>query len=56
MHQLMQEMFNNSKSSKLHYVSAREMVNMIRAAEAGKSGNPGDYRDYEISAPPRLSC
>lgn len=55
MHQAMQEMFNSTKDWKLHYVSAREMVNIIRAAEAGKTGNPGKYRDYEISVPPRLS-
>lgn len=31
---------------RIHYVSAREMVNMVHAAEDGKSGNPGEYRDY----------
>ena len=30
----------------LHFVSAREMVNVILAACDGKEGNPGDYRDY----------
>lgn len=33
-------------SPKLHYASAREMVNMIHAAEDGMKGNPGDYRNY----------
>jgi hypothetical protein len=32
----------------LHFVSAREMVNIIFAACAGRSGNPGDYRDYRF--------
>jgi hypothetical protein len=32
----------------LHFVSAREMVNMILAACDGKEGNPGDYRDYRL--------
>jgi hypothetical protein len=32
----------------LHFVSAREMVNIILAACDGKEGNPGDYRDYQL--------
>jgi hypothetical protein len=32
----------------LHFVSAREMVNMILAACDGREGNPGDYRDYRL--------
>lgn len=31
-----------------HYVTAREMFNVARAAMDGKSGNPSDFRDYEI--------
>ena len=30
----------------LHYATAREMVNIIHAAEDGMTGNPGDYRNY----------
>ncbi len=30
----------------LHFVTAREMVNILHAAEAGKEGDPGEYRDY----------
>jgi hypothetical protein len=30
----------------LHFVSAREMANIILAACDGRTGNPGDYRDY----------
>jgi len=30
----------------LHFVSAREMVNVILAACDGREGNPGDYRNY----------
>jgi hypothetical protein len=29
-----------------HYVTARELVNIVHAAEAGKTGNPADYRDF----------
>ena len=32
----------------LHFVSAREMVNIILAACDGRDGNPGDYRDYRF--------
>jgi hypothetical protein len=32
----------------LHFVSAREMVNVILAACDGKEGNPGEYRDYQL--------
>jgi len=32
----------------LHFVSAREMVNIIFAACDGKEGNPGEYRDYRL--------
>jgi hypothetical protein len=31
----------------LHYVTAREMVNIIHAAEDGKTGGPGAWRDYK---------
>ncbi len=36
----------SDKSPKLHYATAREMVNIIHAAEDGMTGNPGNYRDY----------
>ncbi len=32
----------------VHFVSAREMVNMILAACDGREGNPGEYRDYRF--------
>lgn len=35
----------------LHYVTAREMYNIIRAAEDGREGAPGAFRDYEVGAP-----
>jgi hypothetical protein len=33
----------------LHFVSARQMVNMILAACDGREGNPGDYREYRLT-------
>ena len=32
----------------IHFVTARQMVNMIWAACDGREGNPGDYRDYRL--------
>jgi len=32
----------------LHFVSAREMVNIALAACDGREGNPGSYRDYRL--------
>ena len=32
----------------LHYVSAREMYNIVKAAESGLNGNPHKYRDFSI--------
>ena len=36
----------------LHYVTAREMYNVARAAMAGETGNPNLYFDYVIPPPP----
>lgn len=33
---------------KPHFVTAREMVNIILAACDGREGNPGEYRDYRL--------
>lgn len=32
----------------LHYVTARELYNVIKAAEAGEEGDPGRFRDYAV--------
>jgi hypothetical protein len=37
---------------KLHYVTARETYNLIKAAEAGMTGEPNQYRDFVLSPPP----
>jgi hypothetical protein len=33
---------------KVHFATAREMVNMILAVCDGREGEPGDYRDYRL--------
>ncbi len=35
-----------AKNWRLHYVTARELVNIVHAAEDGHSGNAGEFRDY----------
>ncbi len=40
--------YNDGANYVLHYVSAREMYNIIKAAEAGEKGLPGQYRDFII--------
>jgi hypothetical protein len=44
--------YNDGRHWRLHYVTARELYNIIKAAEAGRTGDPSDYRDFAI-APPR---
>jgi hypothetical protein len=36
---------------RVHFVTAREMVNIVHAAEAGRTGNPGLYRDFRYNLP-----
>ena len=52
-HASLQERYNDGRAWSLHYASAREVYNMVRALEDGMPGSPGEYRDYEIR-PPRL--
>ncbi len=46
--------YNDGRNFALHYVSAREMYNIIKAAEAGVQGDPGKYRDYVVPPPSYL--
>lgn len=47
-----QNLRTDGKIAGFHYVSAREMYNIIKAAEAGLEGNPNEYRDFVILPPP----
>ncbi len=53
MHQYLTTHYNDGKRYRLHYVTAREAYNIVKAAEDGKTGNPNDYRDYLIPHPSR---
>lgn len=36
----------------VHFVTARELYNTVKAAEAGLTGNPQEYKDFCIGSPP----
>ena len=38
----------DQRSETIHFVTAREMVNIVLAACDGREGNPGEYRDYRL--------
>lgn len=48
MHARLASRYNDGKRFVLHYVTAREAYNIIKAAENGKTGDPGRYRDFVI--------
>ncbi len=52
MHRHLEQHYNDGERYVLHYVTAREMYNIAKAAEAGLAGNPHQYRDYRLPAPP----
>ncbi len=43
--------YNDGSNYVLHYVTAREMYNIIKAAEEGLDGDPNDYRDHVLPRP-----
>jgi hypothetical protein len=50
MRKFLQELVEGARerNETLHFVTAREMTNIILAACDGREGNPGDYRDYRF--------
>jgi hypothetical protein len=52
MHEHLQTICNGGSNFVLHYVTAREMFNLIKAAEAGQTGDPNQYRDFVLPPPP----
>jgi hypothetical protein len=58
MYDYLESHYNDGVRYRLHYVTAREFYNIVKAAEAGKEGNPNEYRDFEIPKPlnRRLYC
>ena len=43
--------YNDGENYVLHYVNSREMFNIVKAAEEGKTGDPNQYRDYILPRP-----
>jgi hypothetical protein len=52
LHHVLQARYNDGTRWALHYLTAREMYNVAIAAMAGRTGNPGDYRNYLLEPPP----
>ena len=50
----LEKAYNDGNRYILHYVSTRELYNIVKAAEAGESGNPDQYRDYILDKPGHL--
>jgi hypothetical protein len=46
--------YNDGVDYVLHYVTARESYNIVKAAEAGMSGDPDRYRDFVLPQPANL--
>ena len=55
LHEELAKKYDDGSAWKLHYVSAREMYNVARAAMDGKTGSPAGYFDYEIPPAPRVA-
>ncbi|MBC8876206.1 MAG: hypothetical protein H8E44_42815 [Planctomycetes bacterium] len=47
----MEDEYNDGGDYVLHYVTARELYNIVKAAEAGEAGDPEQYRDFRVSRP-----
>jgi len=54
LHSYLATRYNDGGEWALHYATARETYNIIKAAEAGETGNPNDYRNFLL--PPYQNC
>jgi len=53
MQRFLSEMMNTAERTgafRMHFATAREAFNIALAAVDGKSGDPGQYRDYRLKA------
>jgi hypothetical protein len=51
MHDYLEKTYNDGVNHVLHYVTAREVYNIVKAAEAGKQGDPAQWRDFILPPP-----
>lgn len=62
MYSALEQQYRDREGYALHYVTARELYNIIKAAENNRTGNPNLYRDYMIpryrthGALPKSTC
>ena len=54
-HQTLSDFAGAHPAFRFHYVTARELVNIVHAAEAGREGSPADYRDFRYASRLRTS-
>jgi hypothetical protein len=54
MYEYLASKYNDGQTHSMHFVSSREMYNIVKAAESGCKGSPNDYRDYLIPKPKGL--
>lgn len=52
MYQHLLKHYNDGQNAAVHFVSARELNNIARAAVAGEGSLPGDCRDWSVGRPP----
>lgn len=48
-HSFLELEYRDCDRYRLHYVTARELFNIVKAAESGKIGNPFDFKDFLIA-------
>jgi hypothetical protein len=48
MYSCLETQYRDRNEYQLHYVTARELYNIIKAAEAGKTGDPSQYKNFSI--------
>ncbi len=51
MHEYLHHRYNDGKNFVLHYVTAREACNLVKAAEAVQDGPPNQFRDFLLPPP-----
>lgn len=51
MHAVLAQQYNDGRRFKLHYVTARQAFNVVRAAEHARDGDPAQFFDYELPPP-----
>ncbi len=49
LHSHLAKRYKDGSAWRLHYVTAREAYNIVKAAEAGMAGDPNTYRDFAIA-------